>query len=82
MYIMKDGNIEITKQHWRKDAFAIGIAKASFLQCCFDAFAIGIAMNGAFWIGLLLGEGTLGLALVIGLISYIVIRYFQTKGLI
>ena len=65
MYIMKDGNIEITKQHWKK-----------------DAFAIFIAMNSAFWIGLLLGEGTLGLALVIGLISYIVIRYFQTKGLI
>jgi uncharacterized membrane protein YccC len=65
MYIMKDGNIEITKQHWKK-----------------DALAIFIAMNGAFWIGLLLGEGTLGLALVIGLISYIVIRYFQTKGLI
>ena len=65
MYIMKDGNIEITKEQWKK-----------------DAIAIGVAMNGAFWVGLLLGDGTLGLALVIGLISYIVIRYFQTKGLI
>jgi len=65
MYIMKDGNIEITKEQWKK-----------------DAIAIGVAMNGAFWVGLLLGDGTLGLALVVGLVSYITIRYFQAKGLI
>ena len=65
MYIMKDGNIEITKEQWKK-----------------DAIAIGVAMNSAFWVGLLLGDGTLGLALVVGLVSYITIRYFQAKGLI
>ena len=65
MYIMKDGNIEITKEQWKK-----------------DAIAIGVAMNGAFWVGLLLGDGTLGLALVVGLVSDITIRYFQAKGLI
>jgi len=39
-----------------------------------DMQALTIALSAAFWIGFLMGEGTLGLALFIGVSLYIGIR--------
>ena len=42
-----------------------------------DMQALVVALSGAFWIGLLLGDGTLGFALFTGLTLYIGIRVVQ-----
>ena len=42
-----------------------------------DMQALVVALSGAFWIGLLLGDGTLGFALFTGLTLYIGIRMVQ-----
>ena len=43
----------------------------------YDLYAFIISCTSAFVIGLLLGNGTLGLALVVGLTAYIGIRLLE-----